>query len=269
MNRMRGGAAAWALALAAVMAAAPAEATILSHKAVYRLTLVRAAAAGSIQGMSGEMTLKVDDLCEGLALNQYLLTDFWQQDGVLHKGELTSSSWEDRDGLSMRFTLTNKNDGTLVQAFEGEARREAAGKAGLIVYKDNSYAETALPKEALFPRQHLAAMLQAAKTGRRALESVVFDGAEEGKVYATTAIIGGEHVSGPGDATRPELSGLTYWPVVLSYFPVDSKEPLPEYQTSFNLYENGVSADLVLDFGDFALKGRLDSLEIAAPADCE
>ena len=78
----------------AVLGAGAGNAAIVGHKAIYKLTLARSTPAGSIQGMSGEMTLEVSDLCDGLAINQFLLTDFWEQDGILRKGRLTSSSWE-------------------------------------------------------------------------------------------------------------------------------------------------------------------------------
>jgi hypothetical protein len=37
---------------------------------------------------------------------------------------------------------------------------------------------------------------------------------------------------------------------------------------SFDLYENGISRDLKLDYGDFILKGELKSLEVQAPTAC-
>ena len=39
---------------------------------------------------------------------------------------------------------------------------------------------------------------------------------------------------------------------------------MPVYRISFELYENGVSRDLKLDYGDFALKGDLKSLDVQA-----
>ena len=167
----------------------------------------------------------------------------------------------------MRFALSNKIDGELVEAFEGEARREEEG--GVIVYKDSDFPEAALPADAIFPRQHLEKMLAAARSGKRTLEAVVFDGADNGKIYKTTAIIGPERKQSIIDLSRPELDGVTRWPVVLSYFPQEGDDPLPEYETSFELYENGVSTELMLDYGDFALKGRLETLEVAAPEDCK
>jgi EipB-like len=38
---------------------------------------------------------------------------------------------------------------------------------------------------------------------------------------------------------------------------------------SFDLFENGVSGALKLDFGDFALKGELKRLELLKETECK
>ena len=37
---------------------------------------------------------------------------------------------------------------------------------------------------------------------------------------------------------------------------------------SFTLYENGVTNDLVMDYGDYALSGSLKTIEPLAEPDC-
>jgi hypothetical protein len=54
----------------------------------------------------------------------------------------------------------------------------------------------------------------------------------------------------------------------LGYFLSDSGDPAPDYQTSFDLYANGVSGDLIMDYGDFAMRGELAALEILPPPKC-
>ena len=48
-----------------------------------------------------------------------------------------------------------------------------------------------------------------------------------------------------------------------------SGEGLPIYQLSFLLYPNGVNRRLVLDYGSFALNGRLTDLQVLDPVPCE
>jgi hypothetical protein len=58
------------------------------------------------------------------------------------------------------------------------------------------------------------------------------------------------------------------WPVVISYFDEATTDSPPEYTLSFDLYENGVSGSLKLDYGAFALRARLRKLEILPTPAC-
>ena len=59
---------------------------------------------------------------------------------------------------------------------------------------------------------------------------------------------------------------LARWPVTISYFDhavvEKSGEQTPVYAITFELYENGVSRALLLDYGDFVLTGEMTSLEL-------
>ena len=77
-----------------------------------------------------------------------------------------------------------------------------------------------------------------------------------------------------GPSTEGTLrTGVTSWPVSVGYFSDEEKkeglgEELPTYQVSFTLYENGVTNDLVMDYGDYALSGRLQTIEPLEPEAC-
>jgi hypothetical protein len=55
---------------------------------------------------------------------------------------------------------------------------------------------------------------------------------------------------------------------VISYFDEAATDSAPEYTLSFDLYENGVSGSLKLDYGSFALHARLRKLEILPTSAC-
>jgi hypothetical protein len=59
------------------------------------------------------------------------------------------------------------------------------------------------------------------------------------------------------------------WPVTISYYEEGTADRVPVYTVSFELYENGISRALKLDYGDFALKGDLKSLDVQAPSPCQ
>ncbi|TIL81673.1 MAG: DUF1849 family protein, partial [Mesorhizobium sp.] len=55
-----------------------------------------------------------------------------------------------------------------------------------------------------------------------------------------------------------------YWPVDIAYFDDTDKsgEEVPEYRISFKLHENGITRDLVMDYGDFSMTGKLVNLSL-------
>ena len=108
------------------------------------------------------------------------------------------------------------------------------------------------------------------EAGQTLLEVDVFDGSENGeKVYQSLTVIGRKiepNEKNPTDAAAGQalLAGLARWPVTISYFDKSEKkdngEQTPLYAIAFELYENGVSRALRLDYGDFGGEGVLSSL---------
>ena len=81
----------------------------------------------------------------------------------------------------------------------------------------------------------------------------------------------GERVPTDAAAGKEVLAGLKRWPVTVSYFDKASKsgEQAPVYAIKFELYENGISRALVLDYNDFAINGELTSLEVRDTKPCK
>ena len=98
----------------------------------------------------------------------------------------------------------------------------------------------------------------------------LYDGSDKGdKIFNTLTVIGRvmRPTSGlPPDAAagKTALSGLKRWPVTVSYFDRSAKpgDQPPVYAIKFELYENGISRALVLDYNDFAIAGELTSIDI-------
>jgi hypothetical protein len=56
--------------------------------------------------------------------------------------------------------------------------------------------------------------------------------------------------------------------MTVSYFALEGNAEVPEYQVSFDLFENGVATGLVLDYGEFALAGKLADLKMLEASEC-
>src|SRR5262249_57499417 len=77
----------------------------------------------------------------------------------------------------------------------------------------------------------------------------------------------------PNDAAagKQALAGLKRWPVTVSYFDKTTRggDQAPVYAIKFEVYENGVSRALMLDYNDFAISGELTSIELRDTAPCK
>jgi hypothetical protein len=123
-------------------------------------------------------------------------------------------------------------------------------------------------------------IIAAARDGKTILEFPVYDGSETGeKLYNTLTVIGRPIAPGekpPADAATkiPALAKLTRWPVTISYFDQKGEkaeqggEQTPAYSIGFELYENGISRSLVLDYTDFTITGEMTSLEMKKEKPC-
>jgi hypothetical protein len=57
--------------------------------------------------------------------------------------------------------------------------------------------------------------------------------------------------------------------MTLSYYEEGSADRMPIYTISFEIYENGITRALKIDYGDFALKGDLKSLNMQPQTTCQ
>ena len=88
------------------------------------------------------------------------------------------------------------------------------------------------------------------------------------------AIAPGEKPPQDAAAKSPELAKLARWPVTISYFDRQNEkaersgEQTPVYTITFELYENGISRALILDYTDFTITGEMTSLEMKKEKAC-
>jgi hypothetical protein len=155
-----------------------------------------------------------------------------------------------------------------------ERGREGAGGKGEIT-RPKPLTFT-LPAGALFPVVHQKHIIEAARSGAERDRSIVFDGSDEAKSFAAISFIGPrkepEPASPPVEGNGANLlTSAPYWPVTISYFPSEAGqgEETPSHQVSFRMYDNGISGDLTLDYGDFALTGKLTNLELIDQPKCK
>jgi hypothetical protein len=240
---------------------------LASHKAIYELRLLEGAGTKAPASASGRIAFDFSSACEGYAQTLRQVVDMQPQEGERQITETRTTTYEDARGADFRFNVAS--EGSKDEEVDGHAER-TRGALSISLTRPKPFT-LSTGNEVLFPSQHIAKVITAAGRGERIFLSRVYDASDDGrKIFDVTAIIGAAENGPDADkgAQAANLRGLRRWPVALAYFPPAQRDGLPDYVLSFNLYENGVSSGLKLDYGDFVLTGELTDIEFPAPAKC-
>lgn len=268
----------WMLFAPASGAAAQDAAVVLvPHRAIYDLSLSDTRGNSQIAGVRGRILYDFDgNSCEGYSLEFRQVSELDSGEGKVSTSDLRSTTWEGGDARSYKFTSQNFIDENLVDSVDGHA--EHGTRETAVDLSKPEHKNLDLDTGVVFPTQHMVRVIAAAQAGKSILDFPVYDGSETGeKVFNTLTVIG--HKIEPGErnhddaaANEPKLATVPRWPVTISYFGKDGKansgEQTPDYAIGFELYQNGISRALTLDYNDFVVAGKLTSLQIKQPKPC-
>ncbi len=244
---------------------------LASHRAVYDLTLLKSSGSKSPTSARGRIAFDFSGSpCDGYTQTFRQLTELQPAEGPTRMSDMRSTTFEDAAGKTFAFKMQTQVDDEPADEVDGRAQRVPAGAVAVALTKPKRE-KLDIDRTALFPTEHLKYILAAAKAGQHILEVKVYDGSETGeKIFQTTTFIGAPITKLPVEPAVqiPLLKDMRRWPVTISYFDVSRKDELPNYVLSFDLYENGISRALRLDYGDFVLAGQMTSLELLPTPAC-
>ena len=257
----------------AAPAADPGE--LAGHRAIYELKLSTGRNQSHAVSARGRILYDFSgNACEGYKLEFRQVSELDNGEGRVTLSDLRTNSWEDGAAKGYTFSSQNYVNQRLAESVDGRADRQADAVA--VTLSKPADRKLTLDRGVIFPTEHVRRIIEAARADKTILEFPVYDGSETGdKVYNTLTVIGreiGPNQRPPNDAAagKPELANLKRWPVTVSYFDTSKKaaEQIPVYSISFELYENGISRALLLDYNDFAISGELTSLDIKETKAC-
>jgi hypothetical protein len=244
---------------------------LVPHRAVYNLELADASERSGITNMFGRMVYEFKgSACEGYRVNFRFVTQI-DAGGEKKLTDQQSSTFEDPKSGRFEFETKTFNDDRLEKEVTGMAERRS----------DEIAVDLTLPVEkqvnltsARFPTQHTMDVIDRARRGEHIFEARIFDGSEDGDKALFTSTVVGSPVAATAD--EPDAAGAgplkseKAWPVTIAYFDdAPGSDTLPTYRMSFKLYENGVSRALLMDYGDFVLKGNLVKLDYLPEEPCK
>ena len=257
--------------------AAKAPVALVPHRAIYDLTLGDTRGNSQVAGVRGRILYDFGgNSCQGYSLDFRQVSELDTGEGKISTSDLRSTTWEGADAKNFKFTSQNFIDENLVDSVDGHAEHDTTKTA--VALEKPGPKSLSLAAGVVFPTEHMVRVINAARAGQNILSFPVYDGSETGdKVFDTLTVIGRQIASGERDhddaaVNESKLASVPRWPVTISYFerdkPQDSAEQTPAYAIGFELYENGISRDLSLDYNDFVVKGKLTSLEIKDTKPC-
>lgn len=267
------------LVLFATAAGAASPITLANHRAVYDLSLAESSGTRAVESARGRIVIEfTGDACKGYTMQTRQVTVLESGETGSRTSDLRNTTFESGDGHSYRFKTSTVLNGTPGQTVDGTA--ESTPDSLKVKLKDPKRDQFQDSGEVLFPTLHMRRLIQAGRDGQTTVSVKVFDGSDDGrKVYDTLAVIGRP---GPAPAATDKaaerdkplkdgpMAALPHWPVTLSYYVPGQGERTPIYVLNFDLYENGVSGALRLNYGEFAVVGDLTRLDtLPSSTDCQ
>jgi len=248
---------------------------LASHRAIYELKLAHTRGNSPAVAARGRILYDFSgNSCDGYALQFRQVSELDNGEGKVTLSDLRSTTWE--DGASKNFIFKSQNyvNETLIDSVDGQAERQRDKVA--VSLKEPAAKTFDVQAGTVFPTDHMRRIIEAAHENKNILELPVYDGSEKGeKVYNTLTVIGpaiapNERMPTDAAAREPALAALKRWPVTVSYFDRTARDDqAPIYSIRFEVYENGVSRALMLDYNDFAISGELTSIELRNSTPCK
>lgn len=251
----------------------------LPHQALYDLSLLKSRGSNAINSARGRILYSfTGSTCEGYTSEFRQVSEMDSGEDKVTLSDLRSTSWEDASGKTYRFKIDARMNDTATAPVDGIAER--TGDHITVKLKQPQTKTFTLDGATVFPTEQIQRIIAAAREGKSVLEQIVYDGSDNGeKVFNTLAVIGqpiksNRMIAAPDPSTENDaMKSATRWPVTVSYYERDAKsedgEQTPSYAMSFELFENGVSRALVLDYNDFVISGALGKFNVKDSKPCQ
>ncbi|MGB6938035.1 MAG: cell envelope integrity EipB family protein [Xanthobacteraceae bacterium] len=250
---------------------------LIAHRAIYDLSLGDVHGNTQIASVSGRILYDFDgNACDGYSLEFRQVSVLDTGEGKTSTSDLRSTTWEGADAKKFKFSSENYLGDSLSGTVDGHAEHDPDKTA--VALEKPEPKKLDLAPGVVFPTEHMVRVINAAHDGKTILNFPVYDGSETGeKVFDTLTVIGqklapDQRKHDDAAAGEPKLASVPRWPVTISYFERkkadNASEQTPAYSIGFELYENGISRALTLDYNDFIVTGKLSSLEIKDAKPC-
>ena len=250
---------------------------LVPHRAIYDLSLSNTRGNSQVAGVRGRILYDFSgSACEGYSLEFRQVSELDSGEGKVSTSDLRSKTWEDAASKNFKFSSENYVNENLTDTVDGHAEHRATTTTVSLTKPIEKSFD--FDPAVVFPTEHMVRAIAGGRAGKSILDFPVYDGSESGdKIFDTLTVIGqkiapNERKHDDAAANEPKLANVPRWPVTISYFSdtksQETSEQTPSYAISFELYDNGISRALSLDYNDFVVSGKLTSLEFKDTKPC-
>ena len=243
-------------------------AEIAPHRALYSMTLGSTRNDSGVTDARGTMAYEWGESCEGWIVEQrYRLKMHYAESRDV---EIVSNfvTWEAKDGLRYRFNQKETRNGDVDEETRGNAHLDGAGKSGVAEFEKPHPETMHLAPGVLFPSAHTILLIDSAVAGESFLSRQMFDGSTFENAVQVSAVIGSKAEPDRKLIEKGALLNRPGWHMRLAFFPADQNVEKPDYELGMTLLDNGVSADMLIDYGDYSIKAKLDDIEPLPKTGC-
>jgi EipB-like len=247
-------------------------ASLAPHRAFYDLDINRVEQGSNVKSIKGRLAYEITGSpCDGYAVSYRIANRILYSEGGSQVIDNHLTSWESGDGLELDVTQKQFVDAKLNSESRIKVKKENAngpGKGEIAATEPRQFETLA---NAVFPTQYQIRLIDAALKGEPRDSSLVYEGSDDEKSMTAITFIGAKKpVSGVPTGELAALSAFAAWPMSVSYFPAEAKsDDQPQYQANFLMLENGISTELIMDYGTYSLKGKLTKLELLKAEVCQ
>lgn len=239
---------------------------LVPHKITYTVELARAKQSSDVIGASGDSSYTFADGCEGWLVTDETNIYLNYATGTVTELKSKSSSFEDKEGHN--YNLHIRRSGNMDEQHGATVKFDAKEKLKKAVFDTTDKVEGptkfSMPDGTYYPIQFTNKLIEAALKNEHFLNAHMFDGMEIAGDQQVTAIIGKPQATG----TQAAIKNIRGWPIHLAFFDDKSQagESVPDYEVRFMLRENGITDQITVDYGDFALDFKVKKIEIIKSA---
>lgn len=242
---------------------------LVPHRVAYDLALESNSQMSDLAiNMKGRMVYEfTGDACQGYTVNFRFVLETGDGEGNSAITDLRNRNFESSDGQSFDFRSQTFVNEVQTEDVNGTAVRD--GDKVNVKLKLTEDTEFTIDKPVIFPTAQLIKTIAEAEKGTTVFSDDIYDGSDGGQhVFHTSTVIGSPRTTPPDESEKP-IGNFRRWPVTVSYFGTEAGgDQPPDYSISFDLWENGVSSKMRLDYGDFVLNGKIVHLELLPETAC-